>query len=69
MKKFWLDARKWDRDLVTTALESGADAVFVLGEYVDGVRELGLIQTRMSSSWRSTAKRTKLRRSSMALPE
>jgi len=45
MKKFWLDARKWDRDLVTTALESGADAVFVLGEYVDGVRELGLIQT------------------------
>ena len=45
MKKFWLDAREWDRDLVTTALESGADAVFVTGEYVDRVRELGLIQT------------------------
>ncbi len=44
MKTFWLDARKWDRDLVTTALESGADAVFVLEEYVDKVRELGLIQ-------------------------
>ncbi len=44
MKKFWLDARKWDRDLVTTALESGADAVFVLEEYVDKVRELGLIK-------------------------
>jgi 3-dehydroquinate synthase II len=45
MKKFWLDARKWDRNLVTTALESGADAVFVEDEYVDKVRELGLIQT------------------------
>jgi 3-dehydroquinate synthase II len=45
MKKFWLDAREWDRDLVTTALESGADAVFVTEEYVDKVKELGLIQT------------------------
>ena len=45
MKKFWLDARKWNRDVVTTALESGADAVFVLEAYVDKVRELGLIQT------------------------
>ena len=45
MRKFWLDAREWNRDLVTAALESGADAVFVLGEYVDKVRELGLIQT------------------------
>ncbi len=45
MKKFWLDSRKWDRDLVTTALESGADAVFVMAEHVDKVRELGLIKT------------------------
>lgn len=45
MKKFWLDARKWDRDLITLALESGADAVFVSADYVDKVRELGLIQT------------------------
>ena len=45
MKKFWLDAREWNRDLVTAALESGADAVFVLEGYVDKVRELGLIQT------------------------
>lgn len=45
MKKFWLDAREWNKELVTTALESGVDAVFVLGEYVDSVRELGLIQT------------------------
>ncbi len=45
MKKFWLDAREWDRDIVTTALESGADAVFVKPEYVSQVKELGLIQT------------------------
>jgi len=45
MKKFWLDAREWDRDIVTTALESGADAIFVKPEYVSQVKELGLIQT------------------------
>ncbi|MFC1717637.1 3-dehydroquinate synthase II [Candidatus Poribacteria bacterium] len=45
MKRFWLDARKWNRNAVTTALESGADAIFVLDEYVDKVKELGLIQT------------------------
>ena len=45
MKKFWLDARKWNRDLVTTALESGADAVFVSEDCVDKVKELGLIET------------------------
>jgi len=45
MKKFWLDARNWSREIVTTALESGADAIFVLDENVDKVRELGLIQT------------------------
>jgi len=45
MKKFWLDAREWNRDLVTTALESGADAVFVKEDCVHRVKELGLIQT------------------------
>ena len=45
MKKFWLDAREWDRNLVTTALESGADGVFVENEYMEKVKELGLIQT------------------------
>ncbi|HGJ65058.1 TPA: 3-dehydroquinate synthase II [bacterium] len=44
MKKFWLDAREWNRDIVTTALESGADAVFVKPENVFQVKELGLIQ-------------------------
>lgn len=43
MKKFWLDAREWNRDLVTTALESGADAIFVLPDDVPRVKELGLV--------------------------
>jgi 3-dehydroquinate synthase II len=45
MKKFWLDAREWNRELVTTALESGADAIFVMPENVPKVKELGLVQT------------------------
>ena len=43
MKKFWLDARNWDRDLVTAALESGADAVFVRDDNIDDLRKLGRI--------------------------
>lgn len=43
MKKYWLDAREWDREIVTTALESGVDAIFVKPEYVSQVKELGLI--------------------------
>jgi 3-dehydroquinate synthase II len=42
---FWLDAREWNRELVTTALESGADAIFVMPENVPKVKELGLVQT------------------------
>jgi len=44
MKKFWFDARKWNRDLVTIALESGVDAIYVEPEYVSKVKELGLIK-------------------------
>ncbi len=45
MKKFWMDLRNWDRDLATSALESGADAVFVTDDYINKVKELGLIET------------------------
>ena len=45
MKKFWVDARNWDKNIVTTALESGADAVFVPKGYSEKVKELGLIKT------------------------
>jgi len=27
MKQFWVDARPWNKEIVTTAIESGADAV------------------------------------------
>lgn len=43
MKKFWFDARNWNRDLVTIALESGVDAIVVSSENVQKVRDLGLI--------------------------
>jgi len=43
MKQFWVDLRKWDRDLATTAIESGADAIFA--EDAERVSELGLITT------------------------
>lgn len=43
MKQVWLDCRNWQKDLVTTAIESGVDAVLVNGEDVAKVRALGLI--------------------------
>ena len=43
MKKFWFDARNWNRDLVTIALESGVDAIVVSSENVQKSRDLGLI--------------------------
>ncbi|MDP8248090.1 MAG: 3-dehydroquinate synthase II [Candidatus Tritonobacter lacicola] len=45
MKSFWVDVRPWDKDMVTTALESGADAVIVPEGCSDKVRELGVILT------------------------
>ncbi len=38
MKEFWVDIRPWNKDLATTAIESGADALVV--EDADAVREL-----------------------------
>ena len=43
MKQVWLDCRNWVKDLVTTAIESGVDAVLVNREDVAKVRALGLI--------------------------
>lgn len=43
MKQVWLDCRNWKKDLVTTAIESGVDAVLVNSEDVSKVRALGLI--------------------------
>jgi 3-dehydroquinate synthase II len=44
MKEVWVKADPWKKELITTALESGADAVVVSGDKVASVRELGLIK-------------------------
>ncbi len=43
MKKVWLDCRNWNKDLVTTAIENGVDAVLVAPSDVQKVKALGLI--------------------------
>jgi 3-dehydroquinate synthase II len=43
MKTVWLDCRNWKKELVTTAIESGIDAVLVNSSDVDKVKALGLI--------------------------
>jgi len=45
MKEVWIKVDPWKKELVTTALESGADAVVVPGDKVATVRGLGLIKT------------------------
>lgn len=45
MKEIWVKADPWEKELVTTALESGADAVLVSGDKIASVKELGLIKT------------------------
>jgi 3-dehydroquinate synthase II len=43
MKQFWVDIRPWNKEIATTAIESGADAVVV--DKADEVRKLGRITT------------------------
>jgi 3-dehydroquinate synthase II len=45
MKKLWVNAPKWDKKIITTALESNADAVMVPKGFSGKVKELGLIKT------------------------
>jgi len=44
-KEFWVNARPYNKRTVTTALESGADAVILPKGKSSAVRELGLIKT------------------------
>ena len=44
MKQIWVKIDPWDKKLVTTALESGADAVWVPEGRVSEVKALGLVQ-------------------------
>ena len=43
MKKLWVKVDPWDKKLVTTALESGADALWVPQGRTEAVKALGLI--------------------------
>jgi 3-dehydroquinate synthase II len=43
MKQFWVDLRPWNKDIATTAIESGADALVV--EKAENVKRLGRITT------------------------
>ena len=43
MKQFWVDIRPWNKEIATTAIESGADALVV--DRADDVRRLGRITT------------------------
>lgn len=45
MRQIWVKVDPWDKDLVTTALEGGADAVVVPPGCTGKVKELGVIQT------------------------
>lgn len=45
MKEVWVKADPWQKELVTTALEGGADAVMVAPRDVKKVKELGVIPT------------------------
>jgi 3-dehydroquinate synthase II len=44
MKKFWFKINEWQPELVTTALETGFDTIYVPEGYVDKVKELARIQ-------------------------
>jgi 3-dehydroquinate synthase II len=45
MQKIWVKVDPWNKDIITTALEGGADGVLVPKGYSDKVKQLGKIQT------------------------
>jgi 3-dehydroquinate synthase II len=45
MRKIWIKIDPWDKEIVTTALEGGADGVVIPDGYSGKVKELGKIQT------------------------
>jgi 3-dehydroquinate synthase II len=44
-KTIWVKIDPWDKDLVTTALEGGADGIMVPSGYSEQVKNLGKVQT------------------------
>ena len=45
MRKIWVKVDPWDKELVKTALEGGADGIMVPAGYSDQVKALGRIET------------------------
>ncbi len=45
MRKIWIKVDPWDKKLVTTALEGGADGIMVPPGFSEKVKELGRIET------------------------
>ena len=45
MRKIWVKVDPWDKDLVTTALEGGADGIMVPKGHSQNVKELGRVET------------------------
>jgi len=45
MRKIWVRVDPWDKNIVTTALEGGADGIMVPKGYSEKVKKLGRIQT------------------------
>ena len=45
MRKIWVKIDPWNKDLVTTAIEGGADGVMVPAGYTEKVKALGRIET------------------------
>lgn len=45
MRKIWVRVDPWDKQLVTTAIEGGADGIMVPKGFSEKVKELGKIQT------------------------
>lgn len=44
MKKIWLELKEWDKEALTTALESGIDGVVTTPDLIKKIKELGLVQ-------------------------
>lgn len=43
MKKFWYKATTWNKEVITTAIESGFEAIYVDSEHVEAVKELSRV--------------------------
>ncbi len=43
MKKFYVDVRESDKDIITTAIESGADALLANDDQIESIKKLSII--------------------------